>query len=256
MANEVMNGSTGGAVGHTMADLAKQLSAGIAESRSQTVIPGGKPFLRLLKDGSWVYGGEDIEVEEGSRWCVNVLSLAHGWCCWVDVGGKNELKGETMVPMSRPRPAQPAPIMGKDFSEQRSFELKCMDGEDAGTEVQYKVASIGGMRAVDGLLAEIQTQLLQNPEFAFPVLELAADHYNHKKYGKTYTPILNRVGWANMEGVMQSDAPALEATPEAPTTPRRRPAPEAAAAASSPEPKEEPTSTTQARATQRRRPGR
>ena len=53
----------------------------------------------MLKSGNWVFGMENEEVQGGSRWIVNIMSLAHGWCCWVETSGndKNKLKGEVMV---------------------------------------------------------------------------------------------------------------------------------------------------------------
>jgi len=169
------------------ADFIGKLQAGIAESRSTTLIAGGgKLLLRMLKSGEWVYGPSDEEVDKGSRWVVNLMTLSHGWCCWVETGAnaKNELRGEVMASMSEPKPPRPQPIADTEFSEQRSFELKALDGGDQGVEVLYKSGSIGGMRAIDGLLAEIQRRLAEDPHHAFPVLELDHDSYNHTKWGR------------------------------------------------------------------------
>lgn len=264
MSKEVSNrnGGTGVAL---PADFVGKLSSGIAESRAQTHLPGGKPFLRLQKDGTWVYGAEDVEVEDGSTWCINVMSLGHGWSCWVEKGPgqKNELMGEVMASMTEPCPARPAPIAQTEFQQQRAFDLKCMDGEDTGTEVQYKTASVGGMRAVDGILASVQKALLDHPQFAFPVVKLEQDHYSHTKWGKIYTPIFNIIGWADMQGNLMDDAaPALPRTaapqpePEPEPEPARRSRNAAGKAKSDPTP--EPRSTAQAHrgGAQRRRPGR
>lgn len=267
MSKEVANrnGGTGVAL---PADFVGKLSSGIAESRSQTHIPGGKPFLRLQKDGTWVYGAEDVEVEDGSTWCVNVMSLAHGWSCWVEKGQgqKNELMGEVMASMTEPCPARPAAIQMTEFQQQRAFDLKCMDGEDDGTEVQYKTASVGGMRAVDGLLAAIQKALVEHPQRAFPVIKLEQDHYSHTKWGKIYTPIFSIVGWADMNGNVDDERPAVApptktAAPAPAPEPEPEPAPRArrkAAGKATPEPTPEPRSTAQAHrgGAQRRRPGR
>ena len=85
------------------AELAARFMKGIAESRATTVIAGGgKPFLRMLKSSEWVFGPGNEEVQEGSHWVVNIMSLAHGCSCWVDTGEgqKNELKGEVMTSMA------------------------------------------------------------------------------------------------------------------------------------------------------------
>lgn len=231
-------------------DFAAKLASGIAESRAQTRITAGVPFLRLLKSGEWLYGAEDTAVEDGSRWVVNLMTLAHGYCCWVDGGNKNTLEGEIMVPMTEEKPPKPDPIAGTPYAEQRGFALKCISGEDTGVEVLYKTASVGGMRAVDGLLQEIQKQVVNDPEHAFPILELDMDSYNHTKWGKTYVPVFKIVGWADING-NEGASEALEAPEPAPEprvkgrTPRR---PQAAAAA--PETAPEPAQAA------RRRPGR
>ncbi|RPI36311.1 MAG: hypothetical protein EHM67_12840 [Hyphomicrobiaceae bacterium] len=213
-------------------DMATRLYQGIVESRSTTIIAGGKPFLRLLRDGQWVYGQGDKEVQEGSSWVVNPLSLAHGYCCWSNHEGnvKNEKLGESMVPIYETKPAKPAPIDTWAYTEQRSVELKCLDGEDAGTEVLYSTNSVGGLRAIDSLLAELQAQLQADPSHPCPVLQLECDSYPHSKYGKIYTPVLKNVGWASMDGKLAGEAAPTVAAPKAPVAPvapeptaRRRP---------------------------------
>ena len=212
-------------------DFANALGSGIAESRATTQLASGKPFLRMMKSGDWVFGQTNEEVQEGSQWVVNIMSLAHGYCCWVDTGNKNELKGEVMVSMTHPKPVKPAPIDGKGFEEQRSFDLKCILGDDAGVEVLFKTNSLGGMKEVDQLLSTIQKRLA-TPEgrlYPCPVLELGSDHYDHSKYGRIYTPVLTVVSWANMMGELEVDAVRQIATDEgaseADTAPAAPPAP-------------------------------
>jgi len=210
-------------------DYADKLLGGIAESRASTHLAGGgKPFLRMMKSGEWVFGPSNEEVQEGSRWVINITSLVHGWCCWVDAGGgKNELQGEVMVSMTQPKPARPAPIGGTPYAEQRGFALKCIDGADAGTEVIFKTNSIGGMNAVDDLLAKIHGRLAVNRKYPCPVVTLASDHYQNKKYGRIYVPILTVAGWSNMAGELEGNtpAPAAIAADKPAPAPRVRKAP-------------------------------
>ena len=130
-----------------------------------------------------MFGQENIEVQEGSRWIVNVMSLEHGWTCWVDDGSKNKLAGEVMAPVNVPRPPKPPPVDGTDYKEQRNMELKCLDGEDAGTEVMYKASSYGGIKASLKLMDEIYRQLARDPHHPCPVLELRSDSYPHSQVG-------------------------------------------------------------------------
>jgi hypothetical protein len=233
-------------------DFASQIAAGIAESRATTVLGGGgKPFLRLLKSGNWVFGQENEEVQPGSRWIINSLTLAHGFCCWVDTGDKNTLKGDVMVPMTRPKPACPPPIDGTPFVEQRAFELKCLDGADAGIEVLYKTNSDGGMKAADAVMVAVQQQaLIKGNVHLFPIVTMEQTSYKHAKYGEIFKPIFTIHGWADIHAT-QAEQPSVEpAEPAKPAAPAKPPKPPLQA----PQTPVEPVSTTQAHVGQRRRP--
>jgi hypothetical protein len=209
-------------------DFVKSLMNGIADSRAgSTTGYSGKPLLRLMKSKEWVFGQENIEVQEGSRWIVNVMSLEHGWTCWVDDGPKNKLVGEVMAPVNVPRPPKPPPVDGTEYKEQRNMELKCLDGEDAGTEVMYKASSYGGIKASLKLMDEIYKQLARDPHHPCPVLELRSDSYPHSKWGQVVEPILVVVAWADMHGRLEG-APEIAAQPAAPTAPAAQPATPAA----------------------------
>lgn len=199
------------------ADFVTKLMTGIAESRATTIVAGGKPFFRLSRSGIYIYGQNNEEMQEGSRWAVNLMSMSHGWSCWVDggPGHANELAGEVMVAMSQPKPPRPDEIDNTPYKEQRSFEMRCMNGDDKGTEVVYKINSVGGMRAVDGLLASIYDQLATNPAFPCPVLTFTSESYAHKKWGEIFVPIFNIVGWCDLNGTMQGAKVVSIGTPAA-----------------------------------------
>lgn len=188
------------------------LRQGLANVR-QSIPQTGDAFLRLLKDGGWVYGAENIEVEDGSTWAVNPLSLRHGWVSWTDhKNQKNEVAGEVMVPMTAPLPLQTdLRDTGWKWDQQVAFQLKCMSGEDTGEQTLYKTVSVGGMNAVAKLVSDIMAQLDKDPEHPVPIVRLLSDSYLHKVYGKTYVPVFKIVGWATM-----TDAPEIvEDTPKA-----------------------------------------
>jgi hypothetical protein len=251
------------------ATLLEQISKGIAENRAPTTtMGGGKPLLRLLRDGIWVFGQENIEVQDGSRWMVLLQELKHGWVCWIDGGpnAKNELAGEIMGPMWEPRVPRPGPIEGSAFKEQFGCELRCLTGDDAGIEVLFKTPSDGGIRAMVKLRDEIQRHLVNGgANFPCPVLELAQEDYQHSKWGKIYKPVLTIVGWCDAEGRMAEDkAPAIEQAAPEPAKParqRRAPVAQASAATQAPvaaapavEPRPEPVPTQAVHTGQRRRP--
>ena len=210
---------------------------------------GGEPIMRMGRDGKWIYGQENIEVEEGSRWAVNPLSLMHGFICWkvIPQGSKEkpELLGEEMRTMYEAKPAKDSlPDYGHPWDDCISLNLLCVGGEDDGTQALYKTSSTGGMRACKELIASIMAQLDKDPDHPVPIVELKADHYDHKTYGKTYFPVIEIVEWAAMderpeaegdEPEAEAEQPAKAAEP-APATRHRGAAPAPARTAPAPEP--------------------
>lgn len=203
MTNEVANRTASSAVA-ALGSLKQGL-----QNVSQTIVAtGGDPYLRLQTDGNWVFSAENIEVEPGSRWAVNPFSLMHGWVAWTDRPGKqaNEIVGEVMVAMTSPLPPEHdlRDVSGTNdnanWAQQLSFQLKCTNGEDVGEQVLYKTTSVGGMNAMKKIIGAIMTQLDKDDQHPVPVIELKTDHYMHKKWGKTYTPIFDIVAWASLDG--------------------------------------------------------
>ena len=212
-------------------DFLAKLKSGLAHTRATHVSAGGKPFLRLLKDNRWVHGQNDIEVQEGSSWAINIASMAHGWCCWPknDDGGPNKMLGEVLGPAWEPRAAQPAPIGENGFTVQVAFEIRCLDGEDMGVEALYKNNSYGGRDAFDELIAKVQAQLEKNPNHPCPVVHLDSTYYDHKSYGRIYKPVFTIVDWCDFRGMLESESTAL---PQ-PTQPKSQ---QATASTASPDP--------------------
>jgi hypothetical protein len=205
MSKEIVNKP--GAAMVLSADMADALVSGIAESRSTTQIAGGVPLMRLLKSGDWVFGQNDEPVQEGSEWAINPLSIMHGYSCWSDRPGKekNELLGSEMVSITQRKPAKPEPIEGFPFNEQRQFGLKCLNGDDEGVEVLYRTSSVGGMRAVDGLLAALVAQIKVDRSKPVPVVQLNSDSYKHSKWGPISTPVFEIVDWIGLDGEPEPD---------------------------------------------------
>ncbi len=167
-------------------------------SSQQPATAPTEDLLRLSREGVWMYGQENIEVEEESQWAVNPYSIHHGLVCW----GVGEILGEVMVPFTQAAPMkQDMPehtytdpkskkTVDADWTVQLAVQMKCISGEDAGTQVLYKVNSVGGRRALQALIDEISQNLADEPEKPIAVITFGADHYTHKQYGKIYTPIL------------------------------------------------------------------
>ena len=119
--------------------------------------PAGTAILKMDKTGHWVFGADQTEAEDGSKWAVNPFSFVHGFIAW----GDGEVLGEKMVSVSQPLPElEPAPPQSKKgWETQVGMSLKCISGEDAGLEARYSTTSVGGKRAVQTLAAAIAAQV-------------------------------------------------------------------------------------------------
>ena len=177
----------------------------------------GSVILKMDKGGHWVYGANQTEVEDGTLWAVNPLSFVHGFIAW----GEGEVLDEKMVPVTEPRPEVGAPPPGasKGWEVQVGMGLKALGGADKDLEVRYTVTSVGGKRAVQQLGVAIAAQVETDQSKPVPVVRLKKDHYQHKSYGKIYTPVFEIVEWVGMDGSADEAAPEVE---EAPAAGRRR----------------------------------
>jgi hypothetical protein len=170
------------------------------------------------KTGHWVFGADQTEAEEDSKWAINPFSFVHGYIAW----GDGEVLGEKMVSVSQPLPElEPAPPQSKKgWETQVGLSLKCISGEDAGLEARYSTTSVGGKRAVQTLAAAIAAQVERDQDKPVPVVLLKKEHYQHKSYGRIYTPVFEIVEWVSMEGEAPSNDD--ETPPPAAAARRRR----------------------------------
>lgn len=180
--------------------------------------PVGSVILKMDKTGHWVFGADQTEIEDDSLWAVNPFSFIHGFIAW----GDGEVLGEKMVPVAEPLPeVGPAPAAAKrGWETQVGMSLKCIKGEDAGLEVRYNVTSVGGKRAVQELAVAIAAQVDADQSKPVPVVKLKKEHYQHKSYGRIYTPVFEVVEFVSMDAT-----PEVEPEAEAPSEPasgRRR----------------------------------
>jgi len=182
----------------------------------QDVSPAGVAILKMDKTGHWVYGADQTEIEDDSTWAVNPFSFVHGFIAW----GDGEVLGEKMVSVSQPLPElEGAPSAAKrGWETQVGLSLKCLTGEDKGLEVRFSTTSVGGKRSVQALAVAIASQVDKDQNNPVPVIYLKKEHYQHKSYGKIYTPVFEIVEWVGMS----ADASPEVAEEEAPAETSRR----------------------------------
>lgn len=169
----------------------------------------GSAIIKMDKTGHWVYGADQTEVDDESTWAVNPFSFVHGFIAW----GDGEVLGEKMVSVTQPLPELESapPNAKKGWEQQVGMMIKCVTGEDKGLEARYTVTSVGGKRAIQALGVAIAEQIEKDQSKPVPVVKLKKDHYQHKSYGRIYTPVFEILEWVSMDGeteVAETEAPA------------------------------------------------
>jgi len=196
------------------------LSSALRVAAQSAAPAGGTVILKMDRTGHWVFGADQDEVEPGSKWAVNPYSFVHGFIAW----GDGQVLGEKMAPMTEPLPEVDAapPGASKGWEMQIGFSLKCISGEDAGMEARYTATSVGGKRSVQELALAVAEQADKDSSKIVAVVTLGKDHYQHKSYGRIYTPVFDVVEWVGMNGPeAQADEPQAEPAEPAPTRRRR-----------------------------------
>jgi hypothetical protein len=185
----------------------------------ETVAPTQLAILKMDKTGHWVFGADQTEAEDNSRWAVNPFSFVHGFIAW----GDGEVLGEKMASVTQPLPELDAapPSSKKGWEQQVGLMLKCLNGEDEGLECRYTTTSVGGKRAVQELAVAIAAQVEKDPSKPVPIVTLGKDHYQHKSYGRIFTPVFKVVEWVSMDGEKAAEE-AAAAPEDNPQEPRRR----------------------------------
>lgn len=162
------------------------------------------PILKLEKTGGiWIYGADEIDVQDGSLWAINSHSLSEGFIAWAD----STVQGEEMALMTgTPVIAADLPDVGAPWQKQVGFLLYCLNGDDKGTQVVYKSTAIGALKATGKIINAIIEQLDQDTVNIVPVVELKVDFYKHKKYGKIFTPVFEIKDWIDFSGIDPEEA--------------------------------------------------
>jgi len=181
--------------------------------------PTGTVIIKMDKTGHWVFGADQDEVEADSTWAVNPFSFVHGYIAW----GDGDVLAEKMVSVSDPLPEMDdAPPMAKrGWEVQVGMSLKCLTGEDKGMEARYTTTSAGGKRGVQTLAVAIAEMVDKDPSKPVPVVLLKKEHYQHKSYGRIYTPLFDIQSWVSMDGDEPDYVEEKEVAEAAPTRRRR-----------------------------------
>jgi hypothetical protein len=203
-------------------DLAKSLNNAAVSMPS---VGGDQQYLKMLTKGrdagTWVYGQEETEVEEGSLWAINPLSIKHGYVAWdTHAGGapvqeimvsiNRQLPSKDSLPVLPPgTPSKKAPNVPVDleYADQRSLDAVCISGADEGVTVEYKQSSAGSMKLFSKVVNALLDQVSKGDAIV-AVGKWGFSSYDHKTYGEIYNPEFEIVEWRTVE---DTSAPSAEA---------------------------------------------
>jgi hypothetical protein len=191
----------------------------------------GGEFMRFGKDGRWEFGKEGKSVDFNDCAILNILSLKEGYVCWTDnddVGKANEKLGELMRPVNQLVEKSELEDHGYEWARQQSIQLKFCDGAHTGTQTIYAPSSQGGLEILGFVIDLVLSRVEEGTPYFFPVVSFDSTHYAHKKWGKTYKPVLDIVGWADADG---NEDPEFVAPEVAEPEPAPKPKPRQRAAA-------------------------
>lgn len=188
----------------------------------EVVAPSSTAILKMDRTGHWVFGADQTEIESDSLWAVNPFSFVHGFIAW----GDGEVLAEVVESITKPLPQVDVPPPGakKGWETQVGMGLQCFTGEDKGMDCRYTATSVGGKRFVQALAAAIAEQVERDQSKPVPLIKLAKEHYQHKSYGRIYTPAFEVVKWVGMDGkaeAVEAEAPEADEPPAAPQRRRR-----------------------------------
>jgi len=201
----------------TVTDLAASLRGLAAGAGS-----GSAVLLKMAKNGDWIFGSDQTTVEPNAEWAINPFSFIHGYIAW----GDGEVLGEAMGPIAKPKPeVGEAPAAAKrGWEDQVGLSVKCVSGADEGMEARFTVTSVGGKKAVQAVALAIAAQVEVDSTNPVPVVLLRKGHYQHKSYGRIYTPEFEVVRWIAMDGRSPAQAAKGDTPPTSPPAEAAAPA--------------------------------
>jgi hypothetical protein len=180
-------------------------------------------FKSRENNGTWMFGARQTIPEEGSRWAINPTTFEWGYVCFRP--DKKGVLGERLVSIGKPMPdVTKLPDKGAPWQEEWAVNLKCLTGPDAGTEVVFKISTVGGNQVVAGMIETVRDRINggEHGGKVVPIVRLEKDSYPHPDHGRIWYPVWPIVDWMPLDG----PAPAPTKPTPTPTSsaeqPRRR----------------------------------
>src|SRR6056297_1084018 len=174
------------------------LASGLQRVKKTAPAMGGKRYLSFGRDGEWSLG-KNGDVMNGERVLFNVMTYRTG--CSLVQAKPFKVHDEVLLLATAGvvdiNDLEPAP-KGSEWKFTRSIEGRAMAGDKA--EFVFNTSSYGGNKAMEPIMDEVLARASEGSIYVCPIIELGDNWDDHDDWGKTYEPILDVVGWADMEG--------------------------------------------------------
>jgi len=169
----------------------------------------GAPMCKFTKQGEFSISDID-NIPDGTRCIAHADQISLGWQRWED--GKPVERHIGLV-VDR---FVPPPRSELGDTDNQHWELQD-DGSrrdpwqfqmsvpitrlDAGGETyNFTTGSKGGLACVSRLTRAYGRRVQDEKVPGLPIVELRADHYRHRTYGKIFYPVMHIVGWTGVDG--------------------------------------------------------
>jgi hypothetical protein len=190
-------------------------------------------LLKFIK-GCWYAGPDQTPVELGTRMVVNGDSMMLGWQLWQDERVVDYVMGklvETFQPPKREDLSFPPDVKtGKNaewplddngnLSDPWRYTVQVLMKDEDGELYTFSIGSKGGRTALGKVCLAWSQKMREGVDNVYPVVELGADTYKHKKYSLIDIPVLEVVDWSPIEdfGSETEEEPKVATRALRPTT--------------------------------------
>jgi hypothetical protein len=102
----------------------------------------------------------------------------------------------------------PPPNAKRGWEPQVGMSLKCISGEDKDVQARFTTTAVGGKKAMHALAMKVAEQVEKDPDNSVALVKLGTDHYQHKSYGRVFTPVFEVTDWISLNGPVEEVAEA------------------------------------------------
>jgi hypothetical protein len=169
----------------------------------------GAPLLKFTKQGEFAISDTE-SIPDGTRVVAHADEITLGWIKWVDgrpdPGRHVGRVVDKFVPPQRGELGDDDPRqweMQDDGTRRDPWQFQMtvpISRLDTGESYQFATSSKGGLACVGKLTRAYGRRVQEEKAPGLPIVELKAEHYKHRTYGKIFTPSMIIVGWTDSGG--------------------------------------------------------